>query len=204
MATTNPTTPTFGTAIAAEIVTTGNKGTRGTLDLRTSWGAWLYVRIGRIAATALTRSGYVMVRKQRNNAGTLLVHPSTALDRVSGIAASNVTTLTGALTANGSNATATITTTTGFTVGDTVCIWESGPTAVEFAKVLSGPTASVLTFEEPYLSNHANGANISRMADIFDPLWLSGGDQYEFYSQNNSGQSLLFEAYYAQYVSDTY
>jgi hypothetical protein len=199
MAIATPTVPNFTTLEAAMVLASGTTmGTLRTLDIKTCWGAWLYVRMGRRAATALTRQAYVMIRPTDDNA---LVLPDTRLDVVSQtIAAASNTVASGG--ASGSN-TVTLTSATGFAVGDTICLHsdDSAANRVEFNRIVD-ITSSVLTVERNFRVSHNAGDRVTNLADV-QKVWIPGGEFYEIRCVNNTGQAMVFAVDAATYVSDT-
>jgi hypothetical protein len=195
---TSPTSPTFSIPIPAASFATGvNPGVLATLDLTTKFGAFLTCRIGRNVATALTRAGYIAVRRTINN--TVQV-PSTTYDFVSSIAAVNATTLNGA--ASITTKTAVLTTNTGFATGQTVCLNASG-SRIEFAQVLD-LTTSTITIDQStgWVITHNSGDTITWGADV-GTFWIPGGDIWTIAPNNNSGQTLIMGVDAAVYASDT-
>lgn len=182
-----------GTYLAA-----GALGTRRTLDLTAKFGATLLVQIGRVIGTALTRSGYVSVRRTNNDG---LVHPNTSRDAVSTIATAQNTTLSAGNSIG--DTTIALTSATGFNPGDTLCIHtdSSTVTQVEFCRILS-ISSNTLTLESPLKMAHTSADRVNSMADMFS-IWLPGGDIYEIRALNNSGQALIFAVYAQVYASDT-
>lgn len=198
MATVTPTSPTFTAVEAAVVVASGSAGTLRTLDLKTKFGAWLLVRIGRRAATALTRSGYVSVRRSDNDA---VVLPNTNRDCVSQTAAAQSNTV--ASGGSSGSDTVTLTSATGFAVGDTICLHSDDTSAnrVEFARVVS-ISSNTLTVERNFRTSHNANDRVTSLADVFE-VWLPGGDIYEIRCINNSGQALVFVVDAIEYASDT-
>lgn len=192
-ATTVPTTPTFlsPAPIPPVVLASGDTlGTRYTLDLRTSRGAWLFPRIGRRVATALTRSAWVICRRTDNDG---LVHSSTMNDIEtisSTTAAASQTVSSGG--ASGTN-TVTLSAGTGFAVGDQICLHSDNTLAerVEFARVLS-VSGAVIGVDRAFRVSHNSGDRVTNLATVASPMFLTGGDQWEIYAANNSGQSLVF------------
>lgn len=182
-----PTALTYSQPIAPALPATGTNGTVTTLDLTTKRGAWLYGFIGRQVVTALTRSGYILVRPTKNNT---TVVPATRLDMVSTIAVASAATTVSSGGASGTN-TVTVTSATGFAVGDVIALWATGPARVEFARIAS-ISGSVLTVEENFRTSHSAGDNVVSGADVFF-TWIPGGDVYSLGYVNNSGQGLVFQ-----------
>lgn len=200
MATITPTAPTFTTLLAAQVVTTGNIGSLATpLDLKTKRGATLYGFIGRRAATALTRSAYIMVRPS-NDAATVV--PNTGHDLVSGIVAA----ISNTVASGGASGATTVVLTSGtsFVAGDTICLHSDDGSAnrVEFAKVLL-VSSNTLTVDTPFLVTHNAADRVTTQGDVFR-TWIPGGDIYDFRAVNNSGQDCVFALYAVVDNGDTY
>jgi hypothetical protein len=200
MATITPTTPTFTTLLAPQVVTTGNIGTMATpLDLKNKRGAYLYGFIGRRGATALTRPAYIMVRPS-NNGNTVV--PSAIHDMVSSIA----TAISNTVASGGASGatTVTLTSATSFAADDYICL-HSDDTAgnrVEFARVVLVST-NTLTVDTPFETSHNAADRVTTMADRFR-TWIPGGDIYDFRAVNNSGQDCVFALYAVVDNGDTY
>lgn len=200
MATITPTTPTFTTILAAQVVTTGNIGTLATpLDLKNKRGAYLYGFIGRRAATALTRPGYIAIRPT-NNAGTVV--PATVHDMVSSIAAA----ISNTVASGGASGATTVVLTSGtsFAAQDWICLHSDDTSAnrVEFARVVLVST-NTLTVDMAFKTSHNAADRVTTMADTFR-TWIPGGDIYDFRAVNNSGQDLVFALYAEIDNGDTY
>lgn len=196
--TVTPTASTFTAVEPALYLATASLGTRRTLDLTAKFGATVLVRIGRQVVTALTRSGYVMIRRTNNNTGVI---PSTIRDCVSSIAVAGLsTTFSG--TASIGDATTAFASVTGWSVGDIVCMHTTGTNGnLEWGRIfaISGTT---VTWEEPLKSAHASGELAINGSDMFS-VWLPGGDIWEICCANNSGQGLAFQVDAIVYASDT-
>lgn len=198
MAVVTPTSPTYSSVIAvASFSSSATPGTTVTLDLKTKFGAYLYVRIGRNAATALTRAGYVAVRPTDNQT---LIFPNTNYDCVSSTGAVNATTLSAGASIGAT--TASLTSATGFAAGQTVCLNSSG-SRIEFAQVCD-LTTTTITIDRSggWRVAHNSGDTITWGADVFR-VWLPGMDVYEITPVNNSGQTLIIGVDAAVYDSDT-
>ncbi len=188
MSTVTLTTPTYTQVLAPAVVATGNVGTVNTLDLKTKRGAILIVRIGRRNGTALTRSGYVAVRRNDNDA---LVVPNTNRDCLIPLGAS-----IGSQTVSSGGGTGATTVTLGantnFAVGDTICLAsdDSSANRVEFARIVAIAT-NTLTLERAFRTTHNAADRVTTQAEVFE-VFLPGGDIYEITAVNNSGQDLIF------------
>lgn len=200
MATITPTAPTFTTLLSPQVVTTGNIGSLATpLDLTAKRGAYLYGFIGRRAATALTRSAYIMVRPS-NNGNTVV--PTAVHDMVSSIA----TAISNTVASGGASGatTVTLTSATSFAAGDVICLHSDDGNAsrVEFARVLL-VSSNTLTVDTPFETSHNANDRVTTMGDVFR-TFIPGGDIYDFRAVNNSGQDCVFALYAEIDNGDTY
>ena len=187
MALITKTNPTYTQIEAPVVIASGSLGTLRTLNLKTKFGAWLYVRMGRRVATALTRSAYVAIRRTDNDS---LVLPNQMFDAISQTATAQSNTLS-ANTAVG-DGTCTLTSATGFAIGDTICLHSDDTNAqrVEFARIVSIAT-NTLTLERNMLVAHTSADRVTSLADV-QSIWLPGNETYEIRCINNSGQSMVF------------
>ena len=198
MAAVTKTTPTFTQLEAPVVLATGSLGTLRTIDLKTKYGAWLYIRMGRRVATALTRSAYVSVRRTDNDT---LVLPFTGYDFVSTTIAAQSNTLSAGTSIG--DGTITLTSATGFAVGDTICIHsdDSNANRVEFARVVSIAT-NTLTLERNLRVAHNSADRVTSLSDVAT-VFIPGNDHYEVRCINNSGQAMVFAIDYAIEEGDT-
>lgn len=187
MGTITKTTPTYSAIESPVVIASGSLGTLRTLDLRTKFGAWLYVRMGRRTGTALTRSAYVAIRRTDNDT---LVLPNQMFDAISQTATAQNNTLSAA--ASIGDGTITLTSATGFAVGDTICLHsdDSNANRVEFARIVSIAT-NTLTLERNLLVAHNSADRVTSLADV-QSIWLPGNERYEIRCINNSGQAMVF------------
>lgn len=202
MAVVTPTSPTFSTIIAPLVLASGTTlGTRQTLDLKTKFGAFLYPMIGRRAATALTRSGYIAIRRSHNSNASFQF-PNSAYDFVSSIVAANSTTVSSGGAAGAT--TVVLASGTGYAADQWACLHSDDTNAnrVEFVKITDLTTATIAV-DRVFLVSHNASDRVTNQADVGAPIWLPGGDIYEITPVNNSGQSLVFHCLAATYDSDT-
>lgn len=187
MALITKTNPTYTQIEAPVVIASGSLGTLRTLNLKTKFGAWLYVRMGRRVATALTRSAYVAIRRTDNDS---LVLPNQMFDAISQTAVAQSNTLS-ANTAVG-DGTCVLTSATGFAIGDTICLHSDDTNAqrVEFARIVNIAT-NTLTLERNMLVAHTSLDRVTSLADV-QSIWLPGNETYEIRCINNSGQSMVF------------
>lgn len=186
--------PTFSVAIiAASFATATAPGTTVTLDLTAKSGALLYVRIGRNAATALTRSAYVAIRRQCNN---LYFFPSSSYDCVSSTAAVNATTVS-----SGGAAAATtmvLASGTGYAAQQVCCANLSGA-RIEFFSIDDLSTATITVDRSAgFRITHNASDVVTNGADTF-AVWIPGGDIWEITPINNSGQTVIIAVDAATY-----
>lgn len=189
MALVTRTTPTFAQVEAPVVLATGSVGTLRTLDLKTKAGAWFYVRMGRRVATALTRAAYVMIRRTDDNTLTL---PIQTYDIISQIAAAPGSTTLSAGQSIG-DGTITLTASTGFAVGDTVCLHSDDTNAnrVEFVRLVENTTGTTWRVERNLRVAHSSADRVTNLADV-RAIYVPGGEHYEIRCMNNSGQSIVF------------
>ena len=187
MSTVTKTASTFTTVQSIGIVTNGNLGTLQTLDLTTKIGAALLVWIGRRSNTTPSRAGYMSIRNSDNNS---LVFPSSVFDVVNQgptTAAASTTLSAGASSGSG---TLSLTSATGFAIGDTICLSESGGTRLQFGRIanISGTT---VTLERNLRATSNSGDTVTNLADA-RRVYIPGGDVYEIRGVNYSGLDLVF------------
>ena len=177
MGTITKTTPTYSAIESPVVIASGSLGTLRTLDLRTKFGAWLYVRMGR-------RTG---IRRTDNDT---LVFPNQMFDAISQTATAQNNTLSAA--ASIGDGTITLTSAAGFAVGDTICLHsdDSNANRVEFARIVSIAT-NTLTLERNLLVAHNSADRVTSLADV-QSIWLPGNERYEIRCINNSGQAMVF------------
>lgn len=201
MATANPSTPTFSQVLLQVLASGTTLGTKYTLDLKTKFGAFVVPMIGRRAATALTRPGYVAIRRTHNEDASNQI-PSTFFDFVSSIAAvtSNTVSSGGAAGTN----TCVLTSGTGFAAEQWACLHSDDTNAnrVEFVRLID-LTTNTIAVDRNFKVSHNASDRITNGADVSGPIWLPGGDVYEIGAVNNSGQSLVFQVLAQTYDSDT-
>lgn len=187
MATITPTTPTFTQIESPVVIANNTLGTLRTIDLKLKRGAWLYVRMGRRVATALTRSAYVSVRGTDND--TLII-PAQNYDVISQTAAAQSSTLA-SNTAIGDGS-ITLANATGFAIGDTICLHSDDPNAsrVEFSRI-TNVASNTLTLERNLRVVHNANDRVTSLADV-TRTWIPGGDHYEIRCINSTGQAIVF------------
>lgn len=188
MALVTRTTPTFAQVEAPVVLATGSVGTLRTLDLKTEAGAWFYVRMGRRVATALTRAAEVIIRRTDND---ILSLPIRTYDVLSQTAAVASTTLSASAAIG--DGTISLTSNTGFAVGDTVCLHSDDTAAnrVEFVRLVENTSGTTWRVERNLRVAHSSADRVTNLADV-RAIYVPGGDHYEIRCINNSGQSIVF------------
>lgn len=201
MATRTPTTPTFGaTPLISEVLVAASAGTRGTkatLDLRTADGAWIYAFIGRLANTTPSRSSYIACRPTFNNG---LVVPTQKWDVVNqGPTTACAATAVAAGGAAASQNLVDVTSTTGFAVGDTIFLGDSGNLRCQWNRVFAVVSATRLSLEFNLRTALLQNDVVSNLADVRH-FPIPGGDIYEFQAFNNSASATLSQAFRLEYA----
>ena len=196
MALVTKTLPTFTQIEAPVILATGSQGTVRTLDLCEKYGAVILSRMGRRVVTALTRAAFISIRRTHGNT---LVSNAQTYDIQSQTAAVVAPTVSSG-GASGTN-TVTVSSVTGLTVGDTICLHSAAAERVEFARIFS-IAGLVLTVEKNFRVSHNATDIVTNLADDRQ-MFIPGGDIYEITCHNNSGQSILFEVYATTDNGDT-
>src|SRR2546421_8152965 len=92
MATATPNWTDNVSVIAAATLASGTR-TRGTIDLRSKFGAFLFVRLGRKGSTAPGSAIQVQIRRVLNNDGAGGIHPASASPLQSGTTTGQSTTV---------------------------------------------------------------------------------------------------------------
>jgi len=204
MATATPSWTDNVSVIAAATLAAGSK-TRGTIDLRSKFGAFLFVRLGRKGATAPGAAIQVQIRRVLNNDSAGGIHPGAAIPLAGGTSTGQATTVNSD-SASGQNV-LNVASVTNFAAGDVICIYDSGFSRLEFARVskVSGSTL-VLDDNLGYSHTAAQADNVTRMGDVFSPVWLNGGSLWETvvdYGGTGTGSDYVVEAKAQTYDSDS-
>jgi hypothetical protein len=212
MATTAPTYTDNVAVIAATVLARGSVA-RGTLDLRSKFGADLFIKIGRGGTTALTNGVNVLVRKVVNNDGASAgaSHPTGGYESLSTTAAATSTTVDA--DSNSGQAVLNVTSTTGFAAGDIICIQDAGAgvTRLEFHRVskITNPGASgELNLDRNLTFTHtaAQADTVRNKSDVFAPIWVRGGSLVAVvidYGDDSAGESVTVQALAQTYDVDT-
>jgi hypothetical protein len=177
------TSPGLSVPIAAQLVATGNIVVAGSLlDLRTVPGAYITTFIGRQSGTP-TSAAYFAIRPTNSNGDVI---PITTFDHVGQgpTTACSATTVNQAGGLSTSQNTVTVTAAGSLARGDTICVFNSGGTNVQWNRI-SGGSGTSWTVERNWRVANANGDNFTNLADV-RKIWIPGGDQYEFRFVNQS------------------
>ena len=176
------TTPDFITLISSRIVATGNvQAASQTLDLREAPGAWIRGFMGRGSTGTSVRAGYFHVAPTDNNTDIV---PVSIFDMV-GQGPTTAAQL-GSLSANlsTSDRVISLSSTTPFAVGDTVCIFNSDASLAQWNRIAFGATTAWRTQRNHRVLNLASNS-VTNLADVRQ-VWIPGGDIYEFNFVNES------------------
>jgi len=185
---------------------------RGTIDLRTKYGAWLFFKIGRGGTTALTNGIDILVRRVLNNdvatpggrhpAGVQLAMaaPTTACNGNTTVAATSAAGQNEILTAGVAN----------FAAGDLICITDAAFTRLEWSRVskLTVAVGTGLTLSAPLQYTHtlAQADTVRNKADVLFPLWIDGGSLWEVifdYGDDAAGDNAIVQVLAQSFDSQT-
>lgn len=210
MASVTPVFLDYQSVVAAQTLALGATA-RGTLDLRSVFGAYLFVKLGRGGTTALTNSLTVRLSRVLNNdtAAAGSVHPVGAPLLASQTVAAAATTCATS-DSNAGQPALNVASVTGFAAGDTISIADAGGTTFtrwEFQRV-SKTAAGVLTLDRNLAFTHtAAGADLVRnKADVFAPIWCAGGSLWECifdYGNGGTGDTAQVQCMAQVYSSET-
>lgn len=211
----NTVTPTFTdnvSVVAAALLARGST-TRGTLDLRTKFGAYLFCKIGRGGTTGITNGVDVQIRRVLNNDGASAgaIHP-VGIPLLSSIAAAASTTVDA--NSNAGQKVLNVASTTSFAAGDIICIEDgdgTGVTRLEWcrvSKITNAGASGELNVDANLRFDHslANADYVRNKADVFVPVWLAGGSLWEVifdYGDDAAGDSVYIQALAQTYDSDS-
>ena len=204
MATATPIWTDNVSVIAAATLTAGQR-TRGTLDLRTKFGAFLFVRMGRKGTAAPSSAIQVQIRRVLNNDAAGGIHPASGSPLQSGTAAGTATTVN--LDSNAGQNLLNVTSNAGFAAGDVVCIYDAAFTRLEFHRVSKiAPNALALDDNLGFTHTAAQADNVTRHAEVYPPVWLQGGTLWELvidYGAATTGADYVVESRAQVYDSDS-
>ncbi len=208
-------TPTWTDAvvvIAPTLVSAAGASVRGTIDLRANFGAMLFCKIGRLQTTVLAAPINVYVRRVLNNGATgsnlPYTHPIGPVFQ-SQIAVTVCPTVATNNQAAGSKS-LDVSAGTSIVSGDIICISDSGGTTftrTEFQTVSKVSTNNLTLVEGlNYAHTTAQADIVSRLADVFTPIPLTGGSLYEVifdYGPSATGGNVVVMAHAQTYNSNS-
>jgi hypothetical protein len=213
---TNTVTPTYTDNVSVVAATTLARGSivRGTLDLRSKVGAYLFIKLARQGTTGLTNGIDVLVRRVLNNDAATPggAHPG-GIALLSGIAACNGNTVVNGTcgpSSTGYEAELITLVTTNFAPGDLICIEAADHSRLEFHRISKATihAGTGLTLDRWLQYDHtaAQADTVRNKADAFAPLWVTGGALYEVvfdYGDDAAGESVTVQCKAQTYDSDT-
>jgi hypothetical protein len=202
------------TAISSRVLARGSVK-RAIIDLTSAYEGLLFLRVGRSGTTALSSTAGVAgvsIQVRRLFNGSSKKHPSSNFSRLTGTTAAAVGQI--------NNASGYAAGTSTFVVDGSslvpasgyeqyLCFWgtASDPSGLsddstlsncEFAKWAKG-TSTSLTIDSPTEFNRIDNEYVTTQADIFAPITLPGGHQWEVifdYGDDTGGQNVAIEALY--------
>lgn len=184
---------------------------RTTLNLCNVIGAYLLPRIARGGTTGLTNGIDLFVSRQYgqwSGITPIVNHPGMLISENSGKTAAAGTTV-GADSASGQHE-LKMTSVSGFAVGDTIAIVDSGLLRVEFNRIskLTVASGTGVTLNQPlqYTHTSAQGDAVRNQSYCGNPsgLWLDGGAVYGVsfdYGNNSAGESAVIQCFAQVWVS---
>lgn len=212
MATVTPTFTDNVSVIGAQVLARGST-VRGTIDLRTAFGAYLFPKIGRGGTTAISGGTLVGIKLQvrrliNNDTATAGgVHPVGAPALLSSVAAAAATTVS--VDSASGQAALNVALITGFASEDIVCIQDSGAgvTRLEWHRV-SKTAAGILTLDRSLQFSHTavQADTVRNKADVFAPIWVPGGSLAEVifdYGDATAGESATLICLAQTYASES-
>lgn len=198
------------TIIAAQVLARNATPLRGTFDLRTCRGGYLFAKFGRGGTAALTNGVRLKVFPLVNNAGASVgaIHPA-GRDLNSFSTAAATSTAVNSDSAAAQNVLNVISSAS-FLADQNVCIQDSGGgvTRLEWNQV-SKTGAGTLTMVEPLSFAHtaAQADTVRNMADVFEEIPLRGGTLwgvYVDYGDDASGDSITVQVLGQRYDQDNF
>lgn len=195
MATTS--TPSYSESNVIAIATLARNATsRGTLDLRAKFGAWLLMQCGRTGTNALTTGVIALVRRTLNNDGRRV--PGAFAHYATGQATAAISTTCAASGNNAGVTSLTVAATTSFVVGDILLVENgSDQTASEFVRVARITSSTVFLLDAPtQFAHNSTSHTVRNKADCY-AVWLDGGATYEVvfdYGSQAAGDTVVIEA----------
>lgn len=189
------------TAVQAQTTVAPAANQRATMDLRSVYGAMLYVNVGRSATTAITGNPMTLVVRPLHNNGARR-HPANPHGRLAGSAAALAPTISG--TQNAPQTSLTLSSTTSMVAGDLICVGY-GTANEEFCRVSKVTSGTVILLDAPTINNHANSEIVTTQAESW-AIPIPGGHLYEVifdFGACSAGPTLSVSAWYETYDYDT-
>lgn len=172
---------------------------RGTIDLREKFGAYIFCKIGRGGTAGLTNGLDVLIRRIINNDTATAggVHPVCIAVQSSTVGATSTTVNSDS---NSGQAVLNVASSTGFTAGEIICVQDSGGgvTRLEWHRI-SKVAAGAITLDRNLQFTHtsAQADTVRDNADVFAPIWVDGGALYEVifdYGDDSTGDTATIAA----------
>jgi hypothetical protein len=170
---------------------------RGTLDLRTKRGAWLFLACGMVDNTVTANGVNIYVRPLLNNGAATLGAGRGSVAEFLYVTSGTIA-KTNQNTDNAAGDTAmNVDSVTNFAAGNKVMIADTGLARVEFGR-LSKTATGILTLTSPSLYAHANADNdvYTNQADFW-AVFVPGGALYEVifdYGDDATGSNVMVTA----------
>jgi len=172
----------------------------GTIDLSTKNSAFLFFRIGRTSAFALSTGVNIKMNRMLNT----FTQPAPMFTFTSGVAAAAITLVNGDSAAG--QRTLTVQNTTGFTVGDVICVRNAALTRLEWHRLVNkSSTALILEHNLIYTHTAADADVITNRAETIMG-GATGGCPTQVtidYGDDVSGDPVVVEVIAQTYDSDT-
>jgi len=192
-----------GTLATPQTLAHSNK-VKGTLDLRSKFGGFLFVRLGRLGTNAPSSPILVQVRR----VGTTVGQGGASFALLGGNSSGQASTVSS--DSNSGQNLLVVANTVSFNQGDSLCIYDSGFTRLEFARISrtipGSPGTLVLDDELGFTHTAAQADNVTKAADVFAPLLLLPGCVWELivdYGAATSGSDCVVQAFAQTYDSIT-
>lgn len=194
-------TPTWSDNVTVLAIGAINRNTvsrTAPIDLRTKWGAMLFVRIGRGGTTALTTGVAVIARRTINNNG--IEHVGGAAASFLGQTAAAIGTTCAAAGNNAGVTSLVVASSASFAVGDLIWVASAAPanTDSEWCRVSQITDATHLLLDAPTKFAHNNVAHTVRNKSDLYTIWLEGGATYELiidYGTSTTGEAITAEVW---------
>jgi hypothetical protein len=210
MATFTPVWTDSGTQVISPRCMARGTVVRGTIDLRTAFGAYLFAAIGRGGITALTNGVNFIARRVPNNDG---IHIAADTVNFTSSYAAAILKLINYGSNYTSGVTAMVIDGTGTTIpGEVYCLW--GQTSIpadttalstlEFLRAVNTGSTTAITFDTATKQAHNDNEYITNKADAWC-VWIPGGSVYEVifdYGDDAAGESVAIVCYAQTYTND--